>query len=219
MKNKHFDKEISGQVVACDTKTPVQGATVKIVDTINNTTITSKVTDADGRYSFTIEEFLPLQAVASANGYYSNSIKFDSPEEDGAITLKNPELCLTLIEVDKPVVVNNVYYDFNVAELRPESSTELDKLVTMFEANPDIIVEISSHTDSKGSNKLNQRLSNARAKSVVDYLVSKGVDKNKLKAIGYAATQPIAPNKNDDGSDNPEGRQQNRRTEFKVLKN
>jgi len=55
----------------------------------------------------------------------------------------------------------------------------------MFEANPDIIVEISSHTDSKGSNKLNQRLSNARAKSVVDYLVSKGVDKNKLKAIGY----------------------------------
>jgi len=124
-----------------------------------------------------------------------------------------------LIEVDKPVVVNNVYYDFNVAELRPESSTELDKLVTMFEANPDIIVEISSHTDSKGSNKLNQRLSNARAKSVVDYLVSKGVDKNKLKAIGYAATQPIAPNKNDDGSDNPEGRQQNRRTEFKVLKN
>jgi OOP family OmpA-OmpF porin len=219
LKKKHFDKEISGQVVACDSKTPVSGATVKIVDTINNTTITSKVTDADGRYSFTIEEFLPLQAVASATGYYSNSIKFDSPEEDGAITLINPELCLTLIEVDKPVVVNNVYYDFNVAELRPESSTELDKLVTMFEANPDIIVEISSHTDSKGSNKLNQRLSNARAKSVVDYLVSKGVDKNKLKAIGYAATQPIAPNKNDDGSDNPEGRQQNRRTEFKVLKN
>ena len=86
LKKKHFDKEISGQVVACDTKTQVQGATVKIVDTINNTTITSKVTDADGRYSFTIEEFLPLQAVASASGYYSNSIKFDSPEEDGATT-------------------------------------------------------------------------------------------------------------------------------------
>lgn len=219
LKKKHFDKEISGRIVSCDSMTPISGATVKIVDTINNTTITSKVTDADGRYSFIIEEFQPLQAVASATGYYSNSLKFDSPAEDGSITLKNPELCLQLIEIEKPVVVNNVYYDFNKADLRPESSTELDKLVTMFEANPDIVVEISSHTDSKGSNKLNQRLSNARAKSVVDYLVSKGVDKSKLKAIGYAATQPIAPNTNPDGTDNPDGRQQNRRTEFKVLKN
>ncbi|MEO6488690.1 MAG: OmpA family protein [Ferruginibacter sp.] len=219
LKKKHLVKEISGQVVICDTKTPVANATVKIVDTVNNITITSQVTDANGRYTFTIDEYQPLQAIGSATGYYSGSIKFDLPEDENAITLVTPELCLAAIEVEKPVIVNNVYYDFAKADLRGESFTELDKLVTMFEANPDIVVEISAHTDSKGSDKLNRRLSKARAQSVVNYLVKKGVNKKKLRAIGYAASQPVAPNKNEDGTDNPEGRQQNRRTEFKVLKN
>ncbi|MBC7887097.1 MAG: OmpA family protein [Ferruginibacter sp.] len=219
LKMKQPLKLISGQVVICETKTPLGGATVKIVDAVNNTTIISKLTDADGRYSFTLDEFQPLQALASAAGYNSASLNFNSPDDEGAISLANPELCLVPIEIEKPVVVNNVYYDFSKSALKDESFAELDKLVTMFEANPGIVVEISAHTDSKGSDEFNQKLSLARAQSVVDYLVSKGIDKSKLKPTGYAATQPIAPNKNDDGTDNPEGRQLNRRTEFKVLKN
>jgi outer membrane protein OmpA-like peptidoglycan-associated protein len=115
--------------------------------------------------------------------------------------------------------MDNVYYDFDKATLKNESHASLDKLVDMMNAHPDIVIELSAHTDNLGNETYNQRLSEARAQSCVAYLIKKGIDKNRLQAKGYGATQPIAPNTHDDGSDNPEGRQMNRRTEFKVLKN
>jgi outer membrane protein OmpA-like peptidoglycan-associated protein len=87
----------------------------------------------------------------------------------------------------------------------------------MLTENPNMRIEIGGHTDSKGSNELNRKLSEARAQSVVDYLVGKGIDTARLEAKGYGASRPIAPNTNPDGSDNPEGRQKNRRTEFRIL--
>ncbi|RMG83714.1 MAG: OmpA family protein, partial [Bacteroidetes bacterium] len=83
--------------------------------------------------------------------------------------------------------------------------------------NPKIIVEISSHTDSKGDDEYNMKLSQRRAESVVNYLIKKGIEKERLHAKGYGETKPIAPNVNPDGSDNPEGRAKNRRTEFKII--
>lgn len=118
---------------------------------------------------------------------------------------------------DVPMVLDNVYYDFNMATLLPASYDALNKLATMLQQHPDMVIELSAHTDSKGADELNQKLSEARAKSCVDYLVSKGIDAARLQSRGYAATRPIAPNTNQDGSDNPEGRARNRRTEFKVL--
>ncbi|SFW83764.1 OmpA family protein [Chitinophaga sancti] len=117
-----------------------------------------------------------------------------------------------------PVVLDNVYYDFSQSYLQPASYPALDKLVAMLQAHPEVKIELSAHTDSKGSDALNQKLSDARAKSCVDYLVSKGVAAERLTWKGYAATMPLAPNTNADGSDNPEGRARNRRTEFKVIK-
>jgi outer membrane protein OmpA-like peptidoglycan-associated protein len=93
----------------------------------------------------------------------------------------------------------------------------LDELLTILEENPTIIIELGSHTDAIGSDESNLKLSQARAQSCVDYLVSKGVSKGRLTAKGYGESMPIAPNENEDGSDNEEGRQKNRRTEFKVL--
>lgn len=118
---------------------------------------------------------------------------------------------------DVPTVLDNVYYDFSQSYLQPTSYPALDKLAAMLEQNPDIVIELSAHTDSKGKDELNQRLSEARAKSCVDYLVSKGIDAARLQYKGYAATRPVAPNQKADGSDNPEGRARNRRTEFKVI--
>jgi outer membrane protein OmpA-like peptidoglycan-associated protein len=83
--------------------------------------------------------------------------------------------------------------------------------------NPRIIVEISSHTDSVSSDEYNMKLSQKRAESVVKYLISKGIEKERLVAKGYGESKPIAPNTNPDGTDNPEGRQKNRRTEFKII--
>ena len=82
---------------------------------------------------------------------------------------------------------------------------------------PQIVVEISSHTDSKGKEDFNMKLSQKRAEGVVNYLISKGIAKERLIAKGYGFSKPIAPNTNPDGSDNPLGRDKNRRTEFKII--
>ncbi|SHM84146.1 OmpA family protein [Chitinophaga sp. CF418] len=118
---------------------------------------------------------------------------------------------------DGPIVLENIYYDFNMSYLQPASFPSLDRLVAMLKKYPAIVIELSAHTDSKGSNDLNEKLSDARAKSCVDYLVSQGIESSRLQAKGYAATRPIAPNTNTDGSDNPEGRARNRRTEFRII--
>lgn len=129
-----------------------------------------------------------------------------------------PEVVKEVPPVETPKVLENVYYDFNVATLKPESYPALNDLVDMLNKHPEIKIEISAHTDSKGADKFNERLSEARAKSVVEYLLSKGIDPARLQSKGYGATRPIAPNRHEDGTDDPEGRQKNRRTEFKVLK-
>ncbi|GAA4325364.1 OmpA family protein [Flaviaesturariibacter amylovorans] len=212
-------KMISGTVMSCDNRTPIAGAQVNIMDTVNNRTVATLTTDASGRYSFTLEEFQPLKAVASNNNYYANFLSFNTPANTDEDELTNPELCLTAIKYDEPVVVDNVYYDFGKADLKEESFPELDKLVKLMQDNPNIKAEISAHTDAVGSDAANMKLSEARAQSVVNYMISKGITTDRFVVKGYGETQPLEPNKNPDGTDNPAGREKNRRTEFKVIKN
>ena len=212
-------KQVSGQVVSCEDKMPLTGVTINIMDTIQNKVVYTQTTTGDGNYSFTLDEFQPLKAVASVSGYSNGSLPFYTPQDEESELLINPAICLVkdVPAVEEVVVMDNVYYDFDKATLKTASHVSLDKLVDMLNAHPDMVIELSAHTDNKGNETYNQRLSEARAQACVAYLISKGIDKNRLQAKGYGSTQPIAPNTNDDGSDNPEGRQQNRRTEFKVL--
>lgn len=119
--------------------------------------------------------------------------------------------------VEAVIVMENVYYDFDKSSLQQSSYPALDRLVDLLNQYPTMVIEIRAHTDSMGSDKYNIPLSEARAKTVVDYLVSKGIDKARLQSKGYGATMPVAPNKHEDGTDDPEGRAKNRRTEFKVM--
>jgi OOP family OmpA-OmpF porin len=114
-------------------------------------------------------------------------------------------------EVGEKIVLNNIFFDFNKATLRPESYTELNRLVKQLKDMPTVKIEISGHTDNIGSAAYNKTLSESRAKSVVNYLLQNGIDKSRLTYVGYGFDQPIASNSTD------EGRQKNRRTEFKVL--
>ena len=108
-------------------------------------------------------------------------------------------------------MINNVYFDTDKFDLRKESFVELDQLASILKAYPNMKVELSGHTDDVGNDAYNQTLSENRAKSVKNYLVSKGISADRLQSKGYGESKPITPN-TDDSS-----RQMNRRVEFKII--
>lgn len=126
---------------------------------------------------------------------------------------------ITADKIEKKIIysLKNIYFDFDKATLRPESATELDFLAIQLNENPYFIIEISGYTDSEGDDEYNIILSQKRANSVVNHLIQKGISKKRLVAKGYGEANPIAANINIDGSDNPDGRQLNRRIEFKII--
>lgn len=126
------------------------------------------------------------------------------------------------LEPGRTFVLNNIYYDWDKATLRPESTQELDRLVVILNENRTVKIEISSHTDTRGSDVYNQNLSQKRANSVVSYLVAKGIKKDRFKAVGRGETKPVEDCSKDAAcgvtrNDDCPCHQKNRRTEFKVL--
>lgn len=122
-------------------------------------------------------------------------------------------LTLTKIVKNKAIVVENIFYDYDKADIRPDAALELDKLVQTLTDNPKITIELSSHTDSRGKDAYNMALSQRRAESAVAYIVSKGIDEARLTAKGYGETRPVLKT-----AKTEEEYQRNRRTEFKVTK-
>lgn len=123
---------------------------------------------------------------------------------------------LEKIVINKPIRLDNIYYDYNKWNIRPDAAVELDKLVKIMQDNPKIRIELSSHTDCRGSDKYNMTLSQKRAQSAVDYIVSKGISKDRIYAKGYGESKPL--NKCVNGVKCTEEEYQwNRRTEFKVV--
>ncbi len=113
---------------------------------------------------------------------------------------------------NKPIILKNVFFSTNSADLRPESQNELNKLKQLLEENPTMRIRLNGHTDNEGADADNMSLSDRRANAVKQYLVGKGISVDRLEAKGYGETVPIGTN------DTAEGRQKNRRTEFVVLK-
>jgi outer membrane protein OmpA-like peptidoglycan-associated protein len=107
--------------------------------------------------------------------------------------------------------LKNIFFDFNKATLRPESTNELQRVKQLLKDTPNLKIEISGYTDSKGTNEYNKTLSEGRAKAVVDYLINLGITANRLVYKGYGENNPISTNETE------AGRQLNRRTEFKVI--
>jgi OOP family OmpA-OmpF porin len=124
-----------------------------------------------------------------------------------------PDGCPVPLTID----LRGVNFDFDKATLRPDAIANLEDAVGILNAHPDMRVEVAGHTDSIGTAEYNQDLSQRRARAVYDYLTSHGVDANRISGPnGYGEGRPIAPNTNPDGTDNPEGRARNRRTELNV---
>ena len=124
-----------------------------------------------------------------------------------------PDGCPVPVSID----LKGVNFDFDKATLRPDAVSILSEATEILKRYPDLRVEVAGHTDSKGTDAYNQKLSERRAKAVYDYLAGNGVAASRLVGpVGYGESRPIAPNTNPDGSDNPEGRAKNRRTELNV---
>ena len=131
---------------------------------------------------------------------------------DKEVTPVTKDLQLQPIEVGVTVRLKNIYFDFDKTTLKNESFTELNKVVDFLKSNPSVEIEISGHTDSKGSDDYNASLSQGRSEEVVNYIISQGIDSYRLTAHGYGEAKPI------DTNDSEEGRANNRRVEFTVMK-
>lgn len=151
---------------------------------------------------------------ATADHFFAQSenLNLDSLVKAGYREI-HKDLYLVPIEVGQVVRLNNVFFDFDKWDLRPESFLELDRVVQLLKDNPAIEIEMSAHTDSKGSDEYNFKLSDNRARSVMEYILSKGIDSKRITSHGYGESQPVATNETDDG------RQLNRRVEFKITRN
>lgn len=179
--------------------------------------IKSAKSNEQGSYLMKLEQGNNYQLIFSKEGYFKHHVDISTKEITKPDTIVVDAMWLQKIP-NEPIVVKNIYYPFDKSYLTDSSKTVIDTtLYSILIENPEIIIEVSSHTDSKGSDAYNERLSQARAESVVKYLISKGIERERLQAKGYGETQPIAPNENEDGSDNPVGRQKNRRTEFRIV--
>ena len=213
-------KNISGSVVDCKDQRPVSGVSVVARDAKGNQVYSGR-TDANGKFNFQMDEFVSVETSLTAEGYEASNLRMNIAADDELEAFSAAPLCINKekpkpVEVNKAVVLHNVQYDFGKSTLSKSSYAVFDTLINWMNEYPGMKVELSSHTDNIGSDSYNQKLSEARAKSCVEYLVGKGISRDRIVAKGYGETQPIAPNQVK-GKDNPDGRKQNRRTEFKVL--
>jgi outer membrane protein OmpA-like peptidoglycan-associated protein/tetratricopeptide (TPR) repeat protein len=165
---------------------------------------------ASGRFLVSLPSGKNYGIAVNVDGYLFHSENFLIPEET---SYREYELVILMkkIEVGKKIILRNIFFDTNSSVLRPESKTEIARIAEILNDNPNIRVEISGHTDSQGEDKYNQWLSEKRAKSVVDALIESGIDPSRLEFVGYGELDPIESNLTE------EGRQENRRTEFKIL--
>lgn len=202
---------LKGLVLDSLTHKPIEGK-ISVYDNDKNELVAEvNSNSASGQYLLSLPSGKNYNITVSANGYLFHSENFNIPDTASYREVQK-DFIMQKIEVGNTMVLKNIFFDYNKATLRPESYAELNNLVHLMKENPTLEIEISGHTDNRGTSEYNKKLSNDRAKSVVDYLVSQGIPEARLKYAGYGFDKPIAPNTTE------EGMQLNRRVEFKVLK-
>lgn len=141
----------------------------------------------DGSFTQILKPGVDYVLLGTCNGYLNvkNEIRVEQSEESEEYTLQFP-----LPPINVPVLIDNIFYEFDRADLTPESTESLDKLVVMMNENPNITIELSAHCDYRGNDAYNQRLSQRRAESVVRYLIQNGVAEDRLTAVGYGESRP-----------------------------
>lgn len=207
---------ISITVIDEDTREIIPDALVHVLDTDNNEVVEISLRESL-HHEFETKGGSDYRATGSKNGYFNNVLQISVGYDHVYDTLFY-QIPIRRFEIGKAIKLDNIYYDLDRADIRQDAAVELDKLVKVLTDNPKIKIELSSHTDSRGSDSYNLDLSQRRAESAVAYIISKGIQAERIVAKGYGETQLV--NRCANGVSCTTGQhQENRRTEFKVISN
>ena len=209
-------QSINGIARDSKTNTALPGVTVRLIDA-NGVVVTQTETNTDGAYEFNdVDCNQTYSVVGSLDDYKDDKTMVNTNDENGNTNEAN--LYLTPLIIDNQIVINPIFFDFDKWNIRTDAEYELENIVDVLRKHPTMVIKIESHTDSRGSNNYNMKLSDRRAKSTRDYLLSRGIAPERIEsAIGYGETQLL--NKCSDGVKcTPEEHQLNRRSYFYILK-
>jgi outer membrane protein OmpA-like peptidoglycan-associated protein len=218
--NEPIKFDVYGTVFDNKTNDPIPGALVTIIDVHGIDEPFFVVTDDQGNYATPLKANMEYFMKGQKNKYLAGANTVITKGKTESESFQRDFFLDKIPEGD--VEIEGVEYDFNSATLRPKSLEILDKIVDLLKLNDNLSIELSSHTDSRGNDEYNLRLSQARAQSCVDYMISKGIAKNRIVARGYGETKPIIPQSAIDkmipkSEEFEAAHQKNRRTAFRVI--
>lgn len=207
---------VQGKVVICKTDKPIEGVTITIK---NKQTGAEQIlkSDAKGEFTFTMKPKSELIIYGKKANYFSQMVTIRKND------YKNQQskyvklvICMEKIDCNTAIRLDNIHYDLDKYDIRPDAKPELDRLVQFLKDNPEVRVELSSHTNSRASNEYNQKLSQNRANAARAYVISQGISPSRIVSVGYGESRLL--NKCADGVPcSEEEHQLNRRTEMKVI--
>jgi peptidoglycan-associated lipoprotein len=213
---------LGGNVIANGQNVPLDSAIVHILPDTSDTQIAQLPSNSEGKFGKQpVEEGKSYTLLVERKGYISKREPFSMNgrtippiflTKELTDTTFNVTIKLDKLELNKTFVLENIYYDLNKYNIRPDAAIELDKLVQILKDNPSMNIELSSHTDARATDAYNMTLSQNRAESAVTYLNSKGIDADRMVAKGYGERELVVPN-----AKTEEEHQRNRRTEFTIL--
>lgn len=207
---------LKGNAVVCNTTTSLDGVSV-ILNNLTAAEQKNTITNAQGEFIFNVKQKATYSLRGKKANYFSQTETITTENYDRNTTLfVKLEVCLEEADCGKAIALKNILYDLDEYFIRADAKPELNRLVQFMKDNPDVNIEISSHTDSRGSNAYNKTLSQNRASAARDYIASQGIDANRVVGIGYGETRLL--NRCADGTDCSAAEHQiNRRTEMKVI--
>jgi peptidoglycan-associated lipoprotein len=218
------DLIIDLQLLVDGEKGPLDGATVELLEGPKMISTESKTNYTGNNFSFLLDADKSYKAIVTRDGYYPDSVTFNTNGIFDDYTFKktvklNPkpkEAEYDVYTINEPIRLNNIYYDFDDDKILPDAEKDLSYLVELMDKYPDMVIELSSHTDSRGVSTYNQKLSQRRADSAKRWLVKEGIEASRIKAVGYG--ESLLLNRCKDGVRcSEEEHRFNRRTEFKII--
>lgn len=216
--NKVIQLDLAGGVYNAKTRLPVSGASVTLMPQDAEDEAVVLNAGRDGTFKFNLDEDIDYLLAAEQTGFRQGEpLRFTTKGLDSTMTLVK-DIFLQPVEVEEVVVLRNIYFDFDDVAIRPDAAIELDKIAAFLDSDPSLRIELSAHTDTRGTQQYNMGLSQRRAESAVAYLVSKGIASDRLVAKGYGFSK-LANHCGKGVECTDEEHQWNRRVEFFVIDN